>query len=133
MLLAELVATSARVAATRSRLAKLRELAQCLRVLGRDEIEIGVLLPAGETRQGKIGVGYALLKHAMAVTPATDAALTISHVDAVLDRLVETSGKGRPRAAGLCSMSCSRARQQMSRASWCDWQRASCARVRWQD
>ncbi|HEY5808884.1 MAG TPA: ATP-dependent DNA ligase [Povalibacter sp.] len=93
-LLAELVATSARVAATRSRLAKLRELAQCLRVLGSDEIEIGVLFLSGETRQGKIGVGYALLKHAMAVTPATDAALTISDVDAVLERLVETSGKG---------------------------------------
>ena len=74
MRFADLVAVSDRVAATRSRLAKLRELAQCLRTLSPDEIEMGVLWLAGETRQGKIGIGYSVLQQSAPAAPASLAA-----------------------------------------------------------
>lgn len=64
--LADLVETSRLVAATSSRTAKQRALAACLVSLAPEEIEIGVLYLAGETRQGKIGVGYSVLRDASA-------------------------------------------------------------------
>ncbi|HMN46287.1 MAG TPA: ATP-dependent DNA ligase [Povalibacter sp.] len=94
MLFADLVAASARVAATRSRLAKLRELAQCLQALAPDEIEIGVLWLAGETRQGKIGVGYSVLQPSAQVAPAVPATLTLRDVDDVLTLLQGMRGAG---------------------------------------
>lgn len=94
MLLEELVATSGRVAATSSRRAKLRELSQCLRSMQLDEIEIGVAYLAGETRQGKIGIGYSLLQHAMAVPPASAPVLKLTDIDSALEQLVTARGSG---------------------------------------
>src|SRR6266571_3340415 len=54
MLLAELLAASERVAATRSRLAKIDALAQCLRRLEPSEIALGVAYLSGDTRQGAL-------------------------------------------------------------------------------
>ena len=51
-LLAEVVRTSTQVAGTASRLAKTRLIADCLRALGEDEIEIAIAYLSGETRQG---------------------------------------------------------------------------------
>src|SRR5438309_2208979 len=65
MLLAELLAASERVAGTRSRLAKIDTLAECLRRLDASEIALGVAYLSGDTRQGKIGIGYAALKAAL--------------------------------------------------------------------
>ncbi|MFL6577866.1 MAG: ATP-dependent DNA ligase, partial [Povalibacter sp.] len=93
-LLADLVATSNRVAGTRSRLAKLRELAQCLRALQGDEIEIGVVYLSGETRQGKIGIGYSVLRHAVGVAAANEAALTLTEVDSALTEITNLRGSG---------------------------------------
>ena len=62
MLLAELLAASERVAATRSRLAKIDALAECLRRLDASEIALGVAYLSGDTRQGRIGIGYAALE-----------------------------------------------------------------------
>ena len=62
MLFSELVATSRRVAETRSRLEKIAALAAALRRLAEDEIETGVAYLSGELRQGKIGIGSALLR-----------------------------------------------------------------------
>lgn len=93
MFLADLVATSARVAATRSRLAKLRELAQCLRAMAPEEIESGVLWLAGEMRQRRIGVGYAALRSSQ-VAPASQASLTLAEVDDTLTLLQGVSGAG---------------------------------------
>ena len=59
MLLAELLAASDRVAATRRRLAKIDELAQCLRRFEPSEIALGVAYLSGDTRQGRIGIGRA--------------------------------------------------------------------------
>ena len=64
MLLAELLAASERVAATRSRLAKIDALAECLRRLDASEIALGVAYLSGDTRQGRIGIGYAALWNA---------------------------------------------------------------------
>ena len=101
-LLAELVATSNRVAATRSRLAKFRELSQCLRALQGDEIEVGVMYLSGETRQGKIGIGYSVLRHARETAPATEPSLTLLEVDTALSEMTQLRGAGsanRRRAA----------------------------------
>lgn len=51
-LLADLAAVSRRVSGTASRLAKIRELAGCLRRLTPDEIPIAIAFLTSETRQG---------------------------------------------------------------------------------
>ena len=58
VLLVDLVATSAAVGATRSRLAKVAELVTLLRRLERDEVEPAVGFLIGAARQGRIGVGW---------------------------------------------------------------------------
>ena len=61
-LLARLAEASERVGATSARLAKVRELAGLLRQLGPEEIRIGVQYLAGETPQGRVGIGQAVLR-----------------------------------------------------------------------
>ncbi len=70
-LLADLVDTSQRVGAQASRRAKIAAIAELLRKLARAEIEIAVSWLAGITRQGRSGVGYALIRDAR---PAANAA-----------------------------------------------------------
>jgi len=94
MLLAELLAASERVAGTRSRLAKIDALAQCLRRLDASEIALGVAYLSGDTRQGRIGIGYATLKDALAATPASAPRLTLAQVDDALTRLAQVKGEG---------------------------------------
>jgi DNA ligase-1 len=94
MLLAELLPASERVAATRSRLAKIDTLAQCLRRLDASEIPLGVAYLSGDTRQGKVGIGYAALKDALAATPLGAPRLTLAQIDETLTRLAQTKGEG---------------------------------------
>src|SRR5437879_11578944 len=94
MLLAELLAASERVAGTRSRLAKIEALAQCLRRLDASEIALGVAELSGDTRQGRIGIGYAALKDALAAPPASAPRLTLAQVDEALARLAQIKGEG---------------------------------------
>ena len=94
MLLAELLAVSERVAGTRSRLAKIDAIAECLRRLDASEIALGVAYLSGDTRQGRIGIGYAALKDALAATPASAPRLTLAQVDAALARLAQIKGEG---------------------------------------
>src|SRR5437660_4125599 len=94
MLLAELLAASERVAATRSRLAKIDALAECLRRLDAAEIALGTAYLSGDTRQGRIGTGYAALKDALAATPASAPRLTLAQVDEALARLAQIKGEG---------------------------------------
>ena len=86
--LALLVETSRKTAATSSRTAKVTELAACLRILAQDEIEIGVAFLTGETRQGRIGASYTLLRAARAGSAAESPSLTLSDVDAALRRFL---------------------------------------------
>ena len=92
-LLASLVETSKRVGATSSRTAKVRALADVLRTLEPEELEIGVLLLSGEIRQGRIGIGYSTLK-ASVDRAAPEPSLEIEAVDRVLDELAATRGPG---------------------------------------
>src|SRR5947209_13559770 len=94
MLLAELLSASERVAGTRSRLAKIDALAQCLLRLDASEIALGVAYLSGETRQGRIGIGYAALKDALAAAPASAPRLTLAQVDEALARLAQIKGEG---------------------------------------
>src|SRR5947208_16682652 len=97
MLLAGLLAASERVAATRSRLAKIDALAECLRRLDASEIAPGVAYLSGDTRQGRIGIGYAALEDALAATPAAAPGPTLAQVEAALARL-DQAQRARPGA-----------------------------------
>ncbi len=93
-LLAELVETSRRVSQTPSRNAKIAELAACLRKLEPAEISVGVAYLAGEMRQGRSGIGYAMLRDAHSPNTIDAPSLTILDVDAALERIAATSGAG---------------------------------------
>ncbi len=98
----ELAATSDAVADTAGRRAKIELLADSLRRLAAgasaadpgalDRIAAGAAYLAGELRQRQTGVGYASLRELPEAAEA--ATLTVSQVDAALQRLADTSGPG---------------------------------------
>ncbi|MDQ5850351.1 MAG: ATP-dependent DNA ligase [Pseudomonadota bacterium] len=92
-LLADAVRVSARVAATASRLAKVRELAEFLTLLEPEEIGIAIAWLSGEPQQGKLSVGHAVLQ-AAAGKPATAPRLSLRDVDAVFSQIKSAKGKG---------------------------------------
>jgi DNA ligase-1 len=92
-LLADVVETSRKVAATSSRLEKTRELAGCLRRVEAQEVPIAIAYLSGETCQGKVGVSYASLRDA-SVSPAAQPTLQLRDVDNALAELVQIKGKG---------------------------------------
>jgi len=93
VLLADVVAASAAVAATRSRTAKATVIADFLRVADPAEIEPVTAWLAGELRQGRTGVGWRTLTK-LAHDPAVEPALTVIAVDEALTSLAATSGAG---------------------------------------
>jgi DNA ligase-1 len=93
MLLSDVVATSAVVAATRSRLAKVRALAGLLAQAGPGEVEPAVAFLSGTPRQGRTGTGYRTL-YELRTTPAAEPSLTVGQTDGVLEELSATGGKG---------------------------------------
>ena len=92
MLLAELVATSAAVAATRSRLTKVATLAQALTAAAPDEVEIVAAYLAGSLRQRRTGVGWRSARATVAA--AADPSLTVIEVDAAFEHLSTLAGTG---------------------------------------
>ncbi len=94
MLLVELVNTSGRVARTRARGEKIEHLTACVRRLAPEEIEIGVGYLMGVLRQGRLGIGPAVLRDAAPGAAAPAASLMLSRVDAVLQRTAEFRGAG---------------------------------------
>ncbi|HEY2416600.1 MAG TPA: ATP-dependent DNA ligase [Steroidobacteraceae bacterium] len=102
-LLAGLVSASQRVGATASRLGKVRELAALLQSLPADEIDLAVHYLSGDTPQGRIGIGYAVLQAAAANIAAAAAELSIADVDQYLVRIAVIRGAGSTseRAAAL--------------------------------
>ncbi len=94
MQLNDLVLTSRRVGEVSGRLAKIEQLAACLRRAGQEETDIAVAWLSGEPRQGRIGVGYAALRGVMAEAAAPSPKLTLLEVDAALDRVQRTRGSG---------------------------------------
>ena len=92
-LLAELVLASGRVAATPSRLAKLRILADCLRALAPQEVEVAIAYLSGEIPQGRLSLGYAALQ-AAARPPLPTPELKLLEVDAAFRAIKGEKGKG---------------------------------------
>ncbi len=90
-LLADVVRTSAQVGATASRLAKTAALAERLRSLEPDEVEIALPFLSGELRQGKLAVGYKALRPARSAAAET---LSLRDVDAAFELLKKAAGKG---------------------------------------
>src|SRR5580698_7851074 len=93
MLLANVVETSGRVAATSKRLAKIELLADLLKQLSPDEIEIVVAFLSGNTRQGRTGIGFAVVRDSHAEAAQTPT-LEILDVDRALASLSDAAGRG---------------------------------------
>jgi DNA ligase-1 len=91
MLLSTVVETSARIAETSKRLAKVDLLASLLRQLRGDEIDVVVSFLSARTRQGKLGVGYSTVR-AAAAEPASSASLELLDVDRAFSEIAEASG-----------------------------------------
>ena len=95
MLFADLAATSAAVAATSGRNAKIELLAGTLRRLAGGSptaIAAGAAFLSGDLRQRTTGVGYASLRDLP--PPAAEATLTVDDVDAAFARIAVCAGKG---------------------------------------
>ncbi|HEY0117581.1 MAG TPA: ATP-dependent DNA ligase [Cellulomonas sp.] len=95
MLLAEVAATSAAVAATRARLAKRALLVDALRhaaAEGPDEVGLVARYLAGELRQRRTGLGWRGLM--TLPPPAAGPSLTVRGVDAVFAAMAAMSGPG---------------------------------------
>ncbi|MFB4319747.1 ATP-dependent DNA ligase [Actinomadura sp. 21ATH] len=92
MLLVEIARTSAAVAATAARKAKIELLAGCLRAAGPGEAPFVVAYLSGELPQRQIGVGYASLRDVP--PPADEATLTVPEVDAAFTGIGAVAGKG---------------------------------------
>jgi DNA ligase 1 len=92
MLLADLVAVSATVAATRSRTAKVEAVAGALRSTDPGEAPAVVAFLSGELRQRQIGVGWSSLRDGP--EPAATASLTVAEVDDAFGRIGALAGVG---------------------------------------
>jgi ATP-dependent DNA ligase I len=93
MLFVELADASRRLVGTSKRGEKSALLAELLRRLAPDEIEVAVGVLTGALRQGRIGVGWATLRE-VRPEPATTPTLEILEVDDAVDRLAAMSGVG---------------------------------------
>lgn len=92
VLLADVAATSAGLAATRSRLAKRALLVDLLRRTGPDEVPVVARYLAGELRQRRTGLGWRSLRDLP--SPAAEATLDVLAVDATFERMAGLSGPG---------------------------------------
>jgi DNA ligase 1 len=92
VLLAEIAETSAAVADTSARGAKVERLAECLRRCAPAEVGIAVAFLSGELRQRQIGVGYASLREQQ--PPAAAASLSLTEVDATFATIGGLAGAG---------------------------------------
>src|SRR5215213_6569391 len=92
VLLDEVAGTSAAVANSSARLAKVERLAACLRRLEPGEVHPAVAFLSGELRQRQIGVGWAALRDVPA--PAAGPTLTVAEVDAAFEGIGRLAGPG---------------------------------------
>nr|WP_300044968.1 ATP-dependent DNA ligase [uncultured Nocardioides sp.] len=92
MLLAELVATSAAVAATRSRKAKVAALAELLGRVEPEELEVVVSYLGGTLRQRRTGLGWRGVSDLPA--PADEPSLTVREVHDAFEAMAHLSGTG---------------------------------------
>jgi DNA ligase-1 len=93
VLFADLAAASRAVAATRSRKEKIRLLCDVLRRTGDAERPLAVAYLSGIMPQGRIGVGYAMLRD-LTAAPAPVPSLTIGAIDETLSAIAMATGPG---------------------------------------
>jgi DNA ligase 1 len=93
----EVVAASGRVAETSGRLEKIAHLADLLRRVPADCVEVVVGYLTGQPRQGRIGVGGSVLSSMRNVPAAEAPVLDVGDVDAAFDRIAAASGAGSSR------------------------------------
>jgi len=122
VLLVELVDASGQVGATRSRKLKLAALAEVLSRAGADEVGPAAAFLAGRLRQGRIGVGWALVA-AIDVEPASSPGLTVLDVDWAPPSWPGLPVPDQPPAAAPFSQSCSPGPPRAKRSSFagCCW------------
>ncbi|HEU4418979.1 MAG TPA: ATP-dependent DNA ligase, partial [Planctomycetota bacterium] len=94
MQLADLVACSNAVAATRARGKKTEAIAATLAAAAAAERRLAALWLAGQLRQEKIGVGFAQVHDALANEAAPTATLTLADVDGALEAIASMRGAG---------------------------------------
>jgi DNA ligase-1 len=106
MLLAEVVSASNSVAATSSRLEKVRYLAELLRRIPPDQLPIVIPFLTGSMRQGRIGVAGATVHVMRDVPAASSPALDVATVDEAFGQIAAAGGPGSSltRAAALRSL-----------------------------
>jgi DNA ligase-1 len=92
MLLSDVAATSAAVAATRSRLAKRSLLVGLLRRTAPEDVAVVARYLAGELRQRRTGLGWRSLNALPG--PATEPSLEVGAVDAAFERMASLAGSG---------------------------------------
>src|SRR4051812_39525552 len=93
MQLSRVVETSGRVAATTKRLEKIGLIAALLEQLQPEEVEIAVSFLSGSARQGRIGIGYSILRDVTG-SPAAEPSLELLEVDRAFESLKSTQGSG---------------------------------------
>ena len=96
MRLAAVVETSHLVADTTKRLAKIDLLARLLKQLPPEEVEIVVAFLTGRTRQGRVGIGYGMLRDAKG-PPAAEPTLEVAEIDRIFDSITKIQGSGSQR------------------------------------
>jgi DNA ligase-1 len=94
MRLAELAAVSEAVAATSSRIEKIRLIAECLRALAPGEREIGTAWLAGVLPEGRLGLGPATVGALRGIEPAAAPRLTLDETREALAGLRDVRGPG---------------------------------------
>ncbi|HEU4525267.1 MAG TPA: ATP-dependent DNA ligase [Gemmatimonadales bacterium] len=94
MRFARLAATSRRLAETGGRREKIGLLAELLAEAPPEEIEIATAYVSGAVRQDKLGLGWATIQRARPGSAAAAPEVELSEVDAALDAIARTSGKG---------------------------------------
>src|SRR3954454_8815343 len=92
-LLADVVAASRDLSATRSRSRKVAILADILGRLDPDEVPAAVGFLSGVPRQGRVGIGYRTI-FAIDVPPGPQPSLTVADVDRAIDEVCATTGAG---------------------------------------
>jgi DNA ligase-1 len=94
MLFERIASTSARVAETSRRTEKIALLAACIAEIPGEEIDAGVRFLAGQTRQKRLGVGWASIRDTFDAPAALEPSLTIADIDRALSEIAESAGKG---------------------------------------
>ncbi|NUP07853.1 MAG: ATP-dependent DNA ligase [Polyangiaceae bacterium] len=104
--LADLVATSKRVASTRARNAKIATIADYLATLDGRAAALASLYLSGELPQGKIGVGWSMVAEARGGAVSETSSLHLADVDRAFTSLASASGSGsiRARREGLARL-----------------------------